>query len=111
MLTGDESTTGGEAFVNGNSILKDLLKVQQSIGYCPQFDALFDELTAREHMELYTRLRGVPWKDEERTREDANTLELVQRRIMRLMPQINWLTCEDRLNRLGLFPVEFRKVR
>ncbi|XP_048469306.1 ATP-binding cassette sub-family A member 2 [Rhincodon typus] len=66
MLTGDESTTGGEAFVNGNSILKDLLKVQQSIGYCPQFDALFDELTAREHMELYTRLRGVPWKDEER---------------------------------------------
>ncbi|GCB61728.1 hypothetical protein scyTo_0007097, partial [Scyliorhinus torazame] len=66
MLTGDESTTGGEAFVNGNSILKDLLKVQQSIGYCPQFDALFDELTAREHMELYTRLRGVPWKDEDR---------------------------------------------
>uniref|UniRef100_A0A4W3GV29 ATP-binding cassette sub-family A member 2 n=1 Tax=Callorhinchus milii TaxID=7868 RepID=A0A4W3GV29_CALMI len=66
MLTGDESTTGGEAFVNGNSILKDLLKVQQSIGYCPQFDALFDELTAREHMELYTRLRGVPWKDEAR---------------------------------------------
>ncbi|XP_043914151.1 ATP-binding cassette sub-family A member 2 [Protopterus annectens] len=66
MLTGDESTTGGEAFINSHSILKDLLKVQQSIGYCPQFDALFDELTAREHLELYTRLRGIPWKDEER---------------------------------------------
>ncbi|KAF3851641.1 hypothetical protein F7725_013413 [Dissostichus mawsoni] len=66
MLTGDESTTGGEAFINGNSILKDLLCVQQSIGYCPQFDALFDDLTAREHLELYTRLRGIPWKDQER---------------------------------------------
>lgn len=66
MLTGDESTTGGEAFINGHSILKELLQVQQSIGYCPQFDALFDELTAQEHLELYTRLRGIPWKDEER---------------------------------------------
>ncbi|AWP06485.1 putative ATP-binding cassette sub-family A member 2 [Scophthalmus maximus] len=66
MLTGDECTTGGEAFINGNSILKELLHVQQSIGYCPQFDALFDDLTAREHLELYTRLRGIPWKDQER---------------------------------------------
>uniref|UniRef100_A0A3Q1I3G1 ATP-binding cassette sub-family A member 2 n=1 Tax=Anabas testudineus TaxID=64144 RepID=A0A3Q1I3G1_ANATE len=66
MLTGDECTTGGEAFINGNSILKDLLRVQQSIGYCPQFDALFDDLTAREHLELYTRLRGIPWKDRDR---------------------------------------------
>ncbi|XP_037633283.1 LOW QUALITY PROTEIN: ATP-binding cassette sub-family A member 2 [Sebastes umbrosus] len=66
MLTGDECTTGGEAFIDGNSILKDLLRVQQSIGYCPQFDALFDDLTAREHLELYTRLRGIPWKDQDR---------------------------------------------
>ncbi|XP_056274461.1 ATP-binding cassette sub-family A member 2 isoform X1 [Pseudoliparis swirei] len=66
MLTGDECTTGGDAFIAGNSILKDLLRVQQSIGYCPQFDALFDDLTAREHLELYTRLRGIPWKDQGR---------------------------------------------
>uniref|UniRef100_A0A670YQ04 ATP-binding cassette sub-family A member 2 n=1 Tax=Pseudonaja textilis TaxID=8673 RepID=A0A670YQ04_PSETE len=66
MLTGDETTTNGEAFINGHSILKELLQVQQSLGYCPQFDALFDELTAQEHLELYTRLRGIPWKDEER---------------------------------------------
>uniref|UniRef100_A0AAY4B7N1 ATP-binding cassette sub-family A member 2 n=1 Tax=Denticeps clupeoides TaxID=299321 RepID=A0AAY4B7N1_9TELE len=66
MLTGDESTTGGEAFIEGHSILRELLQVQQSIGYCPQFDALFEDMTAREHLELYTRLRGIPWKDEER---------------------------------------------
>lgn len=49
-------------------MLKDLLQVQQSLGYCPQFDALFDELTAREHLQLYTRLRGIAWKDEARVR-------------------------------------------
>ncbi|XP_072287523.1 ATP-binding cassette sub-family A member 2 isoform X4 [Pyxicephalus adspersus] len=79
MLTGDESTTGGEAFINAHSILKELLQVQQSIGYCPQFDALFDELTAQEHLELYTRLRGIPWKDEERVVKWAlEKLELTQ---------------------------------
>lgn len=56
-----------------HSILKELLQVQQSLGYCPQFDALFDELTAQEHLELYTRLRGIPWKDEERVGLWAST--------------------------------------
>ncbi|KAG9470406.1 hypothetical protein GDO78_017820 [Eleutherodactylus coqui] len=79
MLTGDESTTGGEAFINGHSVLKELLQVQQSIGYCPQFDVLFDELTAQEHLELYTHLRGIPWKDEERVVKWAmEKLELTQ---------------------------------
>ncbi|XP_057355252.1 ATP-binding cassette sub-family A member 2 isoform X2 [Manis pentadactyla] len=79
MLTGDESTTGGEAFINGHSILKELLQVQQSLGYCPQFDALFDELTAREHLQLYTRLRGIPWKDEARVvRWALEKLELIK---------------------------------
>lgn len=51
--------------------------MQQSIGYCPQFDALFDDLTAREHLELYTRLRGIPWKDEERVSTQKHTLGVV----------------------------------
>ena len=41
------------------SIRDDLTAVHQTIGYCPQFDALYDELTAREHLHLYARLRGV----------------------------------------------------
>jgi len=42
------------------SILSDVYHVQRELGYCPQFDALYDELTAREHLQLYSRLRGVP---------------------------------------------------
>lgn len=41
-----------------------MFKVKQNIGYCPQFDALFDELTTKEHIELYSRLRGIPPKHE-----------------------------------------------
>ncbi len=27
--------------------------------YCPQFDALYDLLTVREHLELYARIKGI----------------------------------------------------
>ena len=29
-------------------------------GECWQFDALFDLLTGREHLELYARIKGIP---------------------------------------------------
>jgi len=31
-----------------------------AIGYCPQFDALLDNLTTREHLELYAAIKGIP---------------------------------------------------
>ncbi|XP_071800403.1 phospholipid-transporting ATPase ABCA1-like isoform X2 [Asterias amurensis] len=63
MLTGDTQVTSGSAYVNGFSILKNMKRVSQSIGYCPQFDALNDLLTAEEHLAFYARLRGVPEED------------------------------------------------
>lgn len=30
------------------------------MGYCPQFDALIDQMTGRETLYMYARLRGVP---------------------------------------------------
>uniref|UniRef100_A0A8C2XHM9 P-type phospholipid transporter n=1 Tax=Cyclopterus lumpus TaxID=8103 RepID=A0A8C2XHM9_CYCLU len=60
MLTGDTAITCGEAFLNQHSVLTEMERVHQLMGYCPQFDALSDLLTGREHLELYARLRGVP---------------------------------------------------
>ncbi|KAK8753744.1 hypothetical protein OTU49_001413 [Cherax quadricarinatus] len=60
MLTGDLPVSSGNAFVNGYSIRTDLKKVQQEIGYCPQFDALHDHMTGRESLRMFARLRGVP---------------------------------------------------
>ncbi|XP_034091957.1 phospholipid-transporting ATPase ABCA1-like isoform X2 [Gymnodraco acuticeps] len=63
MLTGDIPVSGGEAFLNGYSIRTEMRDVHQNLGYCPQFDAIDELLTGREHLELYARLRGVPEKE------------------------------------------------
>ncbi|KAM8986811.1 phospholipid-transporting ATPase ABCA7 isoform 2-T2 [Ara ararauna] len=60
MLTGDTEVTLGEAWLKGHSVLTDPQSVRQHMGYCPQFDAITDLLTGREHLEFYSRLRGVP---------------------------------------------------
>ncbi|XP_029285305.1 LOW QUALITY PROTEIN: ATP-binding cassette sub-family A member 1 [Cottoperca gobio] len=59
MLTGDTDITYGEAFLNHHSVMTEMERVHQLMGYCPQFDAISDLLTGREHLELYARLRGV----------------------------------------------------
>jgi ATP-binding cassette subfamily A (ABC1) protein 2 len=59
MLTGDTPITKGDAIIHGCSVRSELYSAFHYIGYCPQFDALYDELTAREHLNLYATLRGV----------------------------------------------------
>ncbi|GFS11840.1 ATP-binding cassette sub-family A member 3 [Elysia marginata] len=58
MLTGDVMVTGGNAYLKGHDVRNNIKKVQANMGYCPQFDALIDQMTGRET--LYARLRGVP---------------------------------------------------
>ncbi|GMF35983.1 unnamed protein product [Phytophthora fragariaefolia] len=60
MLTGDELPTHGTATLGGFDILTQQIEVRRQIGYCPQFDALFDLLTVREHLELFASIKGVP---------------------------------------------------
>lgn len=60
MLTGDEKITYGEAWVRGISLKDDMHLVHQEIGYCPQFDALIEDLTGRETLRIFCLLRGVP---------------------------------------------------
>uniref|UniRef100_A0AAY5K4S1 P-type phospholipid transporter n=1 Tax=Esox lucius TaxID=8010 RepID=A0AAY5K4S1_ESOLU len=60
MLTGDTTVSYGEAFLSHHSVLTEMDQVHQLMGYCPQFDAICDLLTGREHLEFYARLRGVP---------------------------------------------------
>ena len=63
MLTGVLNATSGEARVNGQTLCgngRPSSNVLKSVGYCPQTDPLLDELTAREHLQLYARIRGIP---------------------------------------------------
>ena len=63
MLTGHEKITSGDAYIVGKSVKKDVRATQKFIGYCPQFDAIISELTGRELIRLFARLRGIPEKE------------------------------------------------
>ncbi|XP_052619339.1 phospholipid-transporting ATPase ABCA3-like [Peromyscus californicus insignis] len=60
ILTGEKTPTTGDVFIDGISIIKNILKVRSKIGYCPQFDALLEYMTGREIMIMYARIWGVP---------------------------------------------------
>ena len=68
MLTTDLSVTSGEILIKDSSELINALKNKKlfwsKIGYCPQFDALYEELTPDEHIRLFSRIRGVKSKYE-----------------------------------------------
>ncbi|XP_017465331.1 PREDICTED: ATP-binding cassette sub-family A member 3 isoform X3 [Rhagoletis zephyria] len=59
MMTGDERITYGSAYIKGLSLESEMSKIYQDIGYCPQFDALLDDLTGRETLHIFCLLRGV----------------------------------------------------
>ncbi|KAK7101994.1 phospholipid-transporting ATPase ABCA3-like [Littorina saxatilis] len=60
MLTGDVPVTGGNAYLKSWDVKNNIKRVQANMGYCPQFDALIDQMTGRETLTMYARLRGVP---------------------------------------------------
>ncbi|XP_068921390.1 phospholipid-transporting ATPase ABCA3-like [Petaurus breviceps papuanus] len=60
MLTGENTITSGDAFINGKSILNNLKMLQREVGYCPQFDALLGYMTGREILTMYARIWGIP---------------------------------------------------
>lgn len=62
MLTAEDFPTSGSAFADGVDVFQKPSSAREKIGYCPQFDALFDFLTGEEHMYFYGRMMGVPQK-------------------------------------------------
>ena len=59
MLTGVHPPSSGLCYLNGCNIERELDRARQSIGYCPQFDALCEFLTCEEHLKLYAEIKGV----------------------------------------------------
>jgi ABC-type multidrug transport system ATPase subunit len=60
MLTGLVLPTSGNALVAGHDVLRDLRALSNLVGVCPQQDILWPELTVREHLLFYARVKGVP---------------------------------------------------
>jgi ATP-binding cassette subfamily A (ABC1) protein 3 len=76
VLTGDIPLTSGDAYIHESSVKTNIKTVQQQLGYCPQFDALIPELTGRETIRLFARLRGV-MEDEIDTLAEALAAKLL----------------------------------
>ncbi len=58
-LTGEITPTSGEISINGMDIERDFGKIRKLIGYCPQHDAIFDQMTVEEHLDYYARIKGI----------------------------------------------------
>jgi ATP-binding cassette subfamily A (ABC1) protein 3 len=59
MLCGLYDATAGDASVFGRSIRTDMPHIRRSLGFCPQHDVLYPELTVWQHLEFYGRIKGV----------------------------------------------------
>ncbi|KAK2651860.1 hypothetical protein Ddye_011716 [Dipteronia dyeriana] len=59
MLIGLLPPTSGDALVFGKNIITDMDEIRKGLGVCPQHDILFQELTVREHLEMFAILKGV----------------------------------------------------
>ena len=79
MLTTDLTPTDGHIYLTESSnqtitnenvshtfdALSNKKSYWNHIGYCPQFDALYDELTPADHIRLFARIKGVRTKHEQ----------------------------------------------
>ncbi|KAM3498922.1 hypothetical protein MY10362_007791 [Beauveria mimosiformis] len=60
VIRGDlkPSRNGGDVFIEDVSVTKSLALARTNLGVCLQVDAL-DQMTVREHLEFYARVRGI----------------------------------------------------
>lgn len=75
MLTGDLVPSSGDMYLGPYSLMENISHFRRNIGYCPQFDALLEELTGDEILYLFGRLRGVP--GDKLKRDVDNLVEMV----------------------------------
>ena len=65
MLTGMYEATNGKAIYDDVNILdsSNMDKFREKLGICPQHDILFEDLTIREHLEMFSIFKGVQSDD------------------------------------------------
>ena len=67
------------------------LQVQQKLGYCPQFDALMEQMTVRETLAMFARLRGIDEKQIPRVVVMLVTNLLLQDHIDKQCGDLRWV--------------------
>ncbi|KAM6156382.1 ATP-binding cassette sub-family A member 13 [Erethizon dorsatum] len=75
MLTGLYPPTSGTILIDGKNLQTDLSGVQAELGVCPQRDVLLENLTVREHLQLFGSIKAPQWTKQERQQQVNKTLE------------------------------------
>lgn len=63
IMTGETAPSHGQVKIGGHNIKINQDEAFRTLGYCPQHDALWKNITVREHLEVYAAIRGVSRKD------------------------------------------------
>ena len=58
-ITQEFSPTNGTIYINGQDTYNNFDKFKMLIGYCPQYEAIFEYMTVYENLEFYARIKGV----------------------------------------------------
>lgn len=61
----------GDVHINGVSVIRHPRTARLALGVCPQFTAIDSQLTVREHLMIYGRLKGLTGGEELRHNVDA----------------------------------------
>ena len=56
---GELRPSTGDILINGHSVIRHTQAARLSLGVCPQFTAIDAQLTVREHLHIYARLKGL----------------------------------------------------
>ena len=57
MITGLSSPQHGNILINGVDIVEKTIEARKNIGYCPQHNLLFDDLTVYDHLKFFSKLK------------------------------------------------------
>ena len=63
MITGFLAPTSGSVEVNGMDIGESQLEIQRQIGYLPETNPLYGEMSVHEYLEFIAQVRGIVKKD------------------------------------------------
>ncbi|OCH92960.1 P-loop containing nucleoside triphosphate hydrolase protein [Obba rivulosa] len=73
IIRGDIIPDEGDVLINGTSVVHHPRSARMSLGVCPQFTAIDSQLTVREHLIIYGRLKGL-YRGEELQRNVENLM-------------------------------------
>lgn len=65
MLTGMIMPSQGTALIDGRDITSDMKTIRQKLGFCPQYDIVYPELSVQDHIKFFGKLKNIPKEEYE----------------------------------------------